>query len=111
MIRNLVISNETYQYIGLFGRTGSAEIKNVGLEGTYIAIDYLSADVVHIGGICASSSGVNSLVILNCYNIGIISISSSISDSHVGGIIGDKGSGNSISNCYNQGKMACFKSS
>ncbi|MDR2712983.1 MAG: dockerin type I domain-containing protein [Clostridiales bacterium] len=94
VIRNLQITNDTYQSIGLFGYITDAEIRNVGLEDTQI-----NASSSNAGGICGYVNG----YIYNCYNTGDIS-----SSSNTGGIFG---SGTiCISNCYNIGDISSFSS-
>lgn len=82
-------------YAGLFGYLNGGKILNVGIENSY----FYSADDVYIGGICGS---VNSGEIINCYNKGTVSASTS-SNGNLGGICGIiNGSGN-IKNCFNSG--------
>ncbi|MBR4309024.1 MAG: heparinase II/III family protein, partial [Oscillospiraceae bacterium] len=80
-------------YVGLFGSTSSATIKNVGVEsGAVIGSD-------KVGGILGS--GRNYTKIINCYNRATVS-----SDSTVGGIVGMlASSGCRVQNCYNAGPV------
>ncbi|MCL1873767.1 MAG: cadherin-like beta sandwich domain-containing protein [Clostridiales bacterium] len=105
VIRNLTISN-IYFSAGLFGEVSgtssyTTEIKNVGLENTYINILYLSSDnsPCLAGGVCAYTNG----LIYNCYSIGTVYISTYNYPAVAGGICGE---GGSISYCYNTGDVS-----
>jgi hypothetical protein len=96
VVQNLGITGDEFGYVGLFGYTNNAEIKNVGLEGTYINVTDANA-----GGIAGRSYNSN---ISNCYNTGDISASAS-----AGGIAGNSSSSD-ISNCYNTGDISASAS-
>ncbi|MCL1874513.1 MAG: hypothetical protein FWF85_10430, partial [Clostridiales bacterium] len=103
IIRNLTITNGTYQYIGLFGRAIGTAVKNVGLEYTYINISSPSFSSYYAGGICGYSIG----SISNCHNTGDIFLVFPFTIdiySFSGGICGSSSSGK-ISNCYNEGNI------
>ena len=99
VIYDLVVT-DSRQYVGLFGYTRGATIKNVGLEDTKINIQN-SVGSVAMGGLCGYSNGGS---ISNCYNAGSV-YSSSSSVSYVGGVCGYNYRG-SISNCYNVGSVS-----
>ncbi|MDR2713797.1 MAG: S-layer homology domain-containing protein [Clostridiales bacterium] len=104
VIKNLTITDGTYQYVGLFGYSNDGTIKNVGLEDTNISVFSISRTCI-VGGICGQGSG----MISKCYNTGIIYVSSLIADSSdteyfAGGICGSFRSG-SVLNCYNLGDI------
>ena len=106
VIKNLRITDSTYQYNGLFGYV-TGWIKNVGLEATQISISVPSASssFLLIGTVCGCA---DRGAISNCYNTGdILSSATSSSDysatSYAGGICGHDGS---ISNCYNTGGIS-----
>jgi transglutaminase-like putative cysteine protease len=101
IVRNLRITEGAYGFAGLFRYTNNAEIKNVGLEGTYISGDYY-----YTGGIAGDSYDTN---ISNCYNTGNISIDSDNSSVRVGGISGYSNGAN-ISDCYNTGDISASAS-
>ncbi|MDR2713570.1 MAG: S-layer homology domain-containing protein [Clostridiales bacterium] len=104
VIKNMVISNDGYQYTGLFGAIGGeANIKNVGLEDTNIDLWHSSANH-YAGGICGYSSSSGSVI--NCYNTGHISSYSYSRYSYAGGICGYSSGSIFISNCYNTGDVA-----
>jgi len=54
VIRNLTITENAYEYNGLFGYAVSAVIKNIGLEDTNINLT--SSSSIYAGGICGSGS-------------------------------------------------------
>ncbi|MDR1299611.1 MAG: hypothetical protein LBJ84_05100 [Oscillospiraceae bacterium] len=89
-------------YIGLFGHAAGGSIKNLGLEGTQIAVS--GGARIHAGGIAGRVSG--PLAIENCYNTGDVSASAANDIAYVGGIVGyahtDYGE-LTIKNCYNTG--------
>ncbi|MCL1874443.1 MAG: dockerin type I domain-containing protein [Clostridiales bacterium] len=113
VIKNLTITSSLCQYAGLFGCTGNAEIKNVGLEGTDINVSYSSPGYSYAGGICGQRSSGNA-TISNCYNTGSIHSSNASTSTYAGGIIGG-GSMVSVNtdilNCYNTGDILAFGSS
>jgi len=81
------------KYVGLIGVADGAEIKNVGVIGSYIR-GYTS-----FGGICGVASNSN---ITNCYNTG--TVSGHINTNAAGGICAN-GKTTTITNCYNTGKV------
>ncbi|WP_164997230.1 GLUG motif-containing protein [Clostridium minihomine] len=92
-ISNLTIGTESspsaLSYLGLFGYTGTATIKNVGLKNASI---YSTGD--NIGGLVGCCNG--NAIITNTYIIGNVS-----GCSYVGGLIGHVlGSNSVISNSY-----------
>jgi hypothetical protein len=89
---------------GVFGYIYNATVKNLGVKGI---VSYSSTKTkTYAGGICGYASG---STIIECYNTGNISISSSYS-SYSGGICGYFRNG-SISNCYNFGNISSSSSS
>jgi hypothetical protein len=126
VIKNLKITGDKYPFNGLFASISGAIIKNLGMEGTNIAIsrksayldDYDSFDDYDLldlysfaGAICSLSEDSS---ISNCYNTGNISSiinSDIISISVVGGIcvydLGDS----PISYCYNTGNVSASTTS
>ena len=117
VIRNLDLrSDRTYQFIGLFGYIGDAEIKNVGLECTDINYYYTSSLPLYVGGICGTTSPYDIPYIYNCYNSGSIYVYSSNGDTFAGGICGYTSSTFTdgvadISNCYNTGEVSSISKS
>ena len=105
VINNLNITGD-YHFAGLFGNAYDATIKNVGLIGANIDIEYGSYS--YVGGICGCAR--NQTIISNCYNTGNISAySSSASKSYsvAGGICGIGGDV-IITNCYNTGNITAY---
>ena len=84
-------------YVGLFGVTDKATIKNVTVTGTISAVSDGYNDSVNIGGICGSAS---STTIENCHNQVVLNGGTGRLDS-VGGIVGKLYSG-SITSCSNK---------
>jgi len=119
VISNLSIIGD-FQYAGLFGYTDAATIKNVGLEKTNIDITAETSYPysISVGGVCAAfyKNG-KSGAISNCYNNGIIAISSTISSTSccIGGICGSNDSFNNgsftISNCFNSSTVSALSTS
>ena len=81
------------KYVGLIGVADGAEIKNVGVIGSYIR-GYTS-----FGGICGVASNSN---ITNCYNTGTVS---GHNNTNAAGGICANGKTTTITNCYNIGKV------
>ena len=94
---------------GLFGRTSGAAIKNVCVSGTMTAAgDFKgSDDNVYVGGIVGYAN--DNSTITNCCSHSVLS--GSITDDtygggiYVGGIVGNS-SDTTISNCFNNGRVA-----
>ncbi|MCL2083543.1 MAG: hypothetical protein FWH04_09985, partial [Oscillospiraceae bacterium] len=110
VIRNLKISSNNRMYVGLFERTGSAIVKNIGLENTYININRIGA--TYVGGLIANHSRTN---VSNCYNSGDIAVSSG-SSARAGGLLSASGgsvgsSPDYIRDCYNTGNVSATGSS
>lgn len=83
--------------LGLFGYLGSGgEIKNVGVEDSYVKGTGNYADV---GGVCGYSNGGS---ISNSYNAGLVEGTGNLSS--VGGVCGYSGGG-TIFNSYNAGSV------
>ncbi|MFI3262343.1 MAG: hypothetical protein R3Y26_05490 [Rikenellaceae bacterium] len=91
-VSGLYINNSSV-YQGLFGYTSGATIKNVGVSGDVISSSY-------IGGIVGRAY---SSAVVNCYYTG--SVSSSATDSYVGGVVGFVSSTTFVVNCYNTGSV------
>jgi hypothetical protein len=98
------ISNLTYTttslvyYVGLFGCTNNATIKNLGIENVYI-----SANSRYTGRFVGLQ---NSGTVSNCYSAGsIASFSYSASSANTGGLVGYLNSG-TISNCHSTGYVS-----
>ena len=100
IIKNLTMTGDTYQHVGLFGYAREAIFRNVGLERTFIST-FSETSAMNIGTICAYCY--SSCSIFNCYNSGDISSYSSDWLSFIGGICGR---GGSISHCYNTGDIS-----
>ena len=97
-ISNLTIDSNGAgnDYLGLFGRAYSGEIKNLGLEDVNIAGDDNS---IYLGGLV----GYNWLgIISNCYSTG--KTSGGDNSGYLGGLVGQNENGN-ISNCYSTGAV------
>jgi len=99
-----VISNLTYittssstYYVGMFGYTSYAQIKNLGLDNVNF-----SAKSRFLGGLVGYQSYGS---IANCYITGKVSSNSSTSYSYVGGLIGYQTSG-SAESCYNSANIS-----
>lgn len=92
-IYNLEI-NTTNNYIGLFGYTSNATIKNVG-----IASGEITSTKGYVGAIVGYAT--ETLTVENCYNKANI-----IADgSYIGGIVGFVTGEATIKNCYNMGTI------
>jgi hypothetical protein len=102
------ISNLTYttttavNYVGLFGYTNSATVRNLGIVNANI-----STGGSYAGGLVGfQSSG----AITNCYSTGTISSSSTSSSANAGGLVGFQSNGN-ITTCYSTGTVSCSSTS
>ncbi len=114
MVSGVYISGSD-DYVGLFGYTEGATIKNVGVSGAITGGEY-------VGGVVGYSS--TSGLVSNCYNIASVSgtnyiggiagcsYSSQVSDSYntgdvmasancVGGVVGSNKESSTVTNCYN----------
>jgi hypothetical protein len=105
VIWNLRITGDRYHANGLFAYIYGAQLRNVGMEGTYIDVSSDSGSLA--GGIVSDSSY---SYIGNCYNTGYISVSCN-SNAYVGGILAyshvySNVSPTNISNCYNTGYIS-----
>ncbi len=87
-LSNLYINRPDDRYVGLFGCLSGAEIDSLGLVNCSVA------GFRYVGGIAGSS--MNSTLVSNCYNIGIVAGSYD-----VGGLVGDNGS--TVSRSYSTG--------
>lgn len=85
--------NSSAKRVGFFGYTDGSTIINLSVNG-----DILSISGSNAGGIIGVADGTS--VIANCYNTG--TVSSPLSWSYCGGIVGYAGTAN-ITNCYNTG--------
>ena len=88
VVKGLYINNTDVEYIGLFGYTSGAVIKNVGVEDSYFS------GSKNIGGVVGRNGG----SLTNCYNTGTVTGSS-----YVGGVVGYNTG--SVTNCYNTGTV------
>ena len=86
--------NEGVGYLGLFGFMSEAEVKNVGIENSYIGGDYC------VGGIAGFAEF---STIENCYNMGNINASNE-NGGNSGGIVG-YAYASTITECYNTGNI------
>lgn len=91
-IYNLEI-NTTNNYIGLFGYTSNATIKNVG-----IASGEITSTKGYVGAIVGYAT--ETLTVENCYNKANIT-----GTNHIGGIVGFVSGEVTIKNCYNIGTI------
>lgn|GEM_PF-3182666 len=92
--------------MGLFRYAEGATIKNVGLVGTQIDINYTSPGSISVGGICGAAFNT---VIDNCYNTGSIYVLATNAIADAGGIFGIGSA--AISNCYNTGDITAHSDS
>ncbi|MCD7854538.1 MAG: hypothetical protein LUG66_02850 [Clostridiales bacterium] len=97
-ISGLYYNDATNSFVGLFGAIQNAEIKNVGIENSYLC------GSAYVGGICGGI--LNDCTVTNCCNEGTI-----IASSHAGGISGYLHVGSSISGCYSTGTVKAEDSS
>jgi len=95
-LRTEATSSVTYS--GLFGYVSGGEIRNLGVVNGYSTAKLTSA---YVGGIIGYSS---SSSVINCYNTGTVTASSTSSSAYAGGIIGYSSS-SSVINCYNTGAV------
>ena len=115
IIKNMTtdVENSNTVYAGLFRSVSNGTIKNVGMVGSTISAKTTDNSYVYAGGVVGfiEANGGRVSNIINCYNTGNISITTS-SSSVVGGIVGYIGPLSSISNCYNTGtvNVASFSS-
>ena len=124
VIRNLLIFRSGVSNVGLFGRVESGTVKDLGIENGTVFCGGASAALVgvarnsilsgcfsrcnvvgngsHIGGLIGQLEGTGT--VLNCYNTGDITNSSSVS----GGIVGYIASSTTatLENCYHSGKLS-----
>ena len=92
IIKNMSVTSGNL-YVGLFGFTSGATIKNVGVENGMVIGKEKAAGL--IGAMRTGSK------ITDCYNRANVS-----GENHVGGIVGMfSGDGNSVRNCYNTGTV------
>ena len=105
------IHNLTYtatadvDYVGLFGLTANATIKNLGVEDVN-----LSAEGSHIGGLVGSQ---NYGFIINCYSTGSVTRSlpsnSFISSTpNTGGLVGGQYYSSSVTDCYSTATVTSY---
>ena len=111
-IKNLSIGTEINSYNGLFTIINGGTVKNVGLEDIKIDVSTTDSNLL-AGGICGYSNYNSASVIINCYTTGVISLSSSSTntpfDSLVaGGICGDNAG--TIDYCYNLATISAYSS-
>ena len=93
-ISGLFFESDDY-YIGLFGVTYDATIKNLGITGSYFGAD------AYVGGIIGRAEGETEVI--NCFNTS--TIHSYDEDSNAGGICGYISDNSSITNCYSTGEV------
>ncbi len=97
-IKNLNYTNtDAVNYVGLFGYTSEATIKNVNIENANI-----SANSSYVGGLVAYQYYGS---ITNCHITGTVSTSNS-STSYAGGLVGWQSYG-TITNCYSTANVIC----
>ena len=102
-ISNLYINTTTLQYIGLFGYTDGASIKNLGIVGSSSFTIGNASSYAYVGGLIGYA---NNTIVDNCYNMENISATSYFSYCF-GGIVGYiSGSTTTINNCYNTGNIS-----
>ena len=103
-ISNLRIYNTDFRYIGLFGYTDGASIKNLGIVGSSLVAtgSFTTLEGVYAGSMAGFA---NNTVIDNCYYTGgnIFSYELSSYYYYSGGIVGYIGGNSAINNCYNTG--------
>ena len=96
-ISGIYCVSDTIEEAGIFQNTiDNAIVENIGVLDSY----YCLKKGYNVGGIV----GVNSGIIRNCYNEGMVS-SLYNNDNYLGGICGMNGGG-TITGCYNKGKVA-----
>ena len=103
-IRNLTYTTTagTNFFVGLFGYTSNATIKNLGLENVNIYTGRTYA-----GGLVGYQSYGT---ITSCYSTGSVASSSSFSSSWAGGLVGYQSYG-TITSCYSTGTVVASSSS
>ena len=97
-IKNLYIDSEDY-YVGLFGNTKNAVIKNLGVTGN---INVEKDAGVQVGGIVAKGASID-----NCYSKVDINVhtTAGCASIYVGGIIGYLDEDDYIKDCYNENSI------
>ncbi|UCE36896.1 MAG: tandem-95 repeat protein [Thermoplasmata archaeon] len=85
-IYNLYINRSSTDYIGLFGYTQNAEIKNVSLEGNNVTGNQ------YVGSLMGMNNGG---LITNC----IVNDSKASGDTYIGGLMGRNTGGGVVTNC------------
>jgi len=106
-ITKLTINDSTFRYVGLFGRTYNATVKNLGIEDVNIvASSPRFSTSRNTGGVVGQNVESS---ISNCYVIGTISssatsVTNAYCPSFAGGIVGQNVE-SSISNCYSEGSV------
>lgn len=95
-IKGLYLNDKSSNYIGLFGSTYYANIKNVTVSNSYISAGYGLGAIVGVD---------NYSTITNCHNLS--TTIKAEENSHVGGIVGDT-TGSTISNCTNSGSVSGY---
>lgn len=102
-ISGLYFSNESTDYVGLFGYVRDGTVKNVGVVDSYFCGKQNVGGVV---GLCEAFNS-NSASVENCYNTGIVNGTSD----NVGGVVGylyagSEGRRATATNCYNTGTVS-----
>ena len=89
-----------YDYVGLFGKVGSAEIVNVGIEdSTFTAKDLNCGSLIGY----AAGSGNGDATVINCYSTAAVNCN--LTGANVGGLVG-KAAKLTIQNCYFAGTVS-----
>jgi hypothetical protein len=94
-------------FVGIFGYTSNATIKNLGISGSINRTTIDDSASAIAGGICAIASNTN---IINCFNLATIEATTGIFSAYAGGICGEA-SGSTIINCYNIGNISATRRS
>jgi hypothetical protein len=120
-IDSLFISRSSTDYIGLFGITNNAEIKNIGLTNVNITGGSAVGGVVGYNNEfstvnnCFSTGSINGSVgvggllgnndfsssVTNCFSTASVSGSSEV----IGGLVGSNSNSSSVNNCYSAGNV------
>ena len=108
-ISNLAMNSSSSQYVGLFGYSSEATIRNVVLDSSCSVVSsYSDPNHAYVGGIIGYSSKPNNLdySIDSCVNLGSVIFAGNQSGfMHIGGIVGYLSSNANIRNCANYGSV------
>jgi filamentous hemagglutinin family protein len=94
-VENLTINRPTENYIGLFGYTDGATIKNIGVTN----VDITGDDMV--GGLVGE---IYSSTVSNAYSTGSVT-AKTINSAYVGGLVGYNSTSSTVSNSYSTGSV------